>query len=189
MKWDEKTSEGIVLDTLSKTEHASCVRHRLGTLACILAILFGLSLFVIPNARDAIAEEHALDGGVVSVVRYGDDEIPVVETYGATRAPEGHVAGLWMDDTCWPRATNRFRYIIGHNPGAFSFVEGMRTGERFEVDGREYVVRDVFDVEKGTYYDEVEPYVSGIQDCVILQACVDFDQRYRVAVAAPVGSR
>lgn len=162
---------------------AKSIRVRIEGILCAIALLVGIGFMLFPPVSSAMTDAQWADERVVATVEHDGREIPVVESYDADRAPDGNVAGLWLDSTYYPNLD--FRYIIGHNPGVFTFVEGMEEGDEAKVDGVPYVAKEAFVVDAGTRFDEIGPHVMGIDRCVILQCCTNGEEQYRVVVMAP----
>lgn len=153
-------------------------------IVAICALLVGILFLCIPSVF-AWAQLDAEQGNVMRV-SYEGHEVDVIEWKGEPSAPEGECAGLWAGR---PSVSDgSFSYIVGHNPGAFHFVLGMHPGdviyasdERGAV-GR-YEVSEVFDVPKGTAFEDVLPHFKDSGECIVLQACVFGNDIYRIVIA------
>ena len=131
-------------------------------------------------------EGDAVDGnmepGTISVA---GDVVPFQDSYESAAAPVCG-AGLWMgsDST----TDGSWGYFIGHNPGDFTCVMALSTGDAVTVcdrDGNErtYRVIDTFDVPDTTYWEDISYKVDGYGESIVLQTCCGDGEHYRVVVA------
>lgn len=111
--------------------------------------------------------------------------IPYKISYMTSTAPSSG-AGLWLgdDDT----ADGTWGYFIGHNPGDFTPVMDLTSGDEVTVcdsKGLEqsYSVVDVFTVPDSTYFEDIESRVTHWGESVVLQTCSGDNATYRIVVA------
>lgn len=111
--------------------------------------------------------------------------IPYENAEFASTAPANE-AGLWMgsDST----SDNSYGYFIGHHPGVFDCVSQLNVGDKVVVcdmigNKRMYTVRVLLDFPATATWGNVEPFVTGYGESVILQTCMGTADR-RVVVAA-----
>ncbi len=112
--------------------------------------------------------------------------VEYVESLYSKTTPETG-AGLWAgSDATFDEAPG---YFIGHNPGDFSAVMNLQTGDPVTVndrfgDSRTYYVVDNFVVPNTTWLNEIAEQISGYGESIILQTCVGDDESFRIVVAA-----
>lgn len=109
-----------------------------------------------------------------------------VDSYRTATAPSSG-AGLWMGSDSTTDGT--WGYFIGHNPGSFTCVMALGTGDPVTIcdsDGasRTYHVVKSFVVPDTTYWEDIEGDVTGYGESVILQTCCGDNATYRIVVAA-----
>lgn len=120
-----------------------------------------------------------------STLSINGDIVPYVDSYETASAPV-HGAGLWMGDDS--TTDGSWGYFIGHNPGDFTSVMTLATGDEVDVcdsegNERSYSVIDTFDVPDDTYWEDIQSKVSGYGESVVLQTCCGDNEHYRVVVA------
>lgn len=136
---------------------------------------------------EAISPEHfddedSMDPDTIDV---NGDVMGYVDSFETASAPSSG-AGLWMgsDST----VDGSWGYFIGHNPGSFTCVMTLKTGDPVTVcdsEGRTrtYHVVDGFTVPDTTYWEDIESRVTEYGESVILQTCCGDNAHYRVVIA------
>lgn len=119
--------------------------------------------------------EISINGDVLSYIDY----------FKEAAAP-AHGAGLWMgsDST----TDGSWGYFIGHNPGDFTAVMSLVTGDPIRVcdrngDIRTYHVVDSFQVPDTTYFEDIQDKVCNYGESIVVQTCCGDGSHYRVVVA------
>ncbi|MEC4272820.1 hypothetical protein VJ923_06580 [Adlercreutzia sp. R25] len=118
-------------------------------------------------------------------INVNGDVMTYIPSYETASAPASG-AGLWMgsDST----VDGSWGYFIGHNPGDFTCVMTLKSGDPVTVcdsDGqtRTYHVVDGFTVPDDTYWEDIQSRVTNYGESIILQTCCGDNAHYRVVIA------
>ncbi len=118
-------------------------------------------------------------------INVNGDVMTYIPSYETASAPASG-AGLWMgsDST----VVGSWGYFIGHNPGDFTCVMTLKSGDPITVcdsDGktRTYHVVDGFTVPDDTYWEDIQSRVTKYGESIILQTCCGDNAHYRVVIA------
>ena len=111
--------------------------------------------------------------------------VPYADSFKTTGAPENN-AGLWLGNDS--TTDGSFGYFIGHNPGDFTCLLGVSNGSQVTVwdsnsNSRTYTIHDIFEVNAGTTWEQIESRVATHGESIILQTCINGGKQYRVHVA------
>ncbi|MEC4295066.1 sortase domain-containing protein [Adlercreutzia shanghongiae] len=118
-------------------------------------------------------------------INVNGDVMTYIPSYETASAPASG-AGLWMgsDST----VDGSWGYFIGHNPGDFTCVMTLKSGDPVTVcdsDGqtRTYHVVDGFTVPDDIYWEDIQSRVTNYGESIILQTCCGDNAHYRVVIA------
>ena len=115
----------------------------------------------------------------------GGTAIPYRDVRGGTTPASG--GGLWLGSDAV--SDGSWGYFVGHNPGSFAPVQGLRTGSTVTVCDsagaqRTYTVCDRFSVEASATWKTIASRVTGYGESVVLQTCNDDGATNTIVVAA-----
>ncbi|WP_304426833.1 hypothetical protein [uncultured Adlercreutzia sp.] len=115
----------------------------------------------------------------------GGEAIPYRDVRGGTTPGTG--GGLWLGSDAV--SDGSWGYFVGHNPGSFAPVQGLRTGSIVTVCDsagaqRTYTVCDRFSVEASATWKTIASRVTGYGESVVLQTCNDDGATNTIVVAA-----
>ncbi|WP_296010022.1 hypothetical protein [uncultured Adlercreutzia sp.] len=115
----------------------------------------------------------------------GGEAIPYRDVRGGTTPASG--GGLWLGSDAV--SDGSWGYFVGHNPGSFAPVQGLRTGSIVTVCDsagaqRTYTVCDRFSVEASATWKTIASRVTGYGESVVLQTCNDDGATNTIVVAA-----